>query len=43
MPTGFTLQGALKLLNEARPKPERGGGYGGNRYGNGGSRRNNRW
>ena len=40
---GTDLGGRALNVNEARPKPDRGSGGGGNRGDGGGSRQNNRW
>jgi hypothetical protein len=40
---GQELDGRNLTINEARPKEDRGGGFGGGRGGNGAPRQNKRW
>ena len=40
---GQDLDGRNLTINEARPKEDRGGGFGGGRGGNGAPRQNKRW
>ena len=40
---GRELDGRNLTINEARPKEDRGGGFGGGRGGNGAPRQNKRW